>query len=602
MTTNSQGNLLLSARCDKKVTHYDKDNVLQTMATKEGFMVNLDSDWNIVDLISNINYHDIDVDEFDNIYTAGVSFARTSLDLDPSEGEAIITPLGNSFLFWAKYTGDFDYVSHGEINNSKIHYAPIIAVNSEDHFYFGGLYRGAIDFDPDPLIEVVLDKETLNNKGFISTFVKTEEAFIGGNDLEIINTDPSFDLSCVTNSSKAINYEILSGTDLVSLVGKTISLKGNVGTAKIKASVPDDISTNTTASEFVFNINILKNQVITFDDITLQNSVTTYSLSASTNAPSYTAINYEIVSGDNVLSLSGTNNATVTPNEAGTAQVKVTFETNAADYVKVATKTINITLLPPPSKATISADDISVSLSDGTVALSATTNSNLDVQYQVISGAELVSIIGNQATLLDGGAIATVKASVEDDESSNTLANNTLFTISIIKDLSVIMDDISVRISTDKLTLSATTNAPSTKSVSFEIIEGSEVISLSGSNNSELKPLKVGIAKIKVGATSDAPLYTNSASKIISVSVKDSSVTTVSEPVSEILIYPVPADEVIHIVSVDQVKLVKILSATGHTQLTTVDKDIDVSALPKGYYFLNITFSDNIKTYGIVIQ
>lgn len=66
-------------------------------------------------------------------------------------------------------------------------------------------------------------------------------------------------------------------------------------------------------------------------------------------------------------------------------------------------------------------------------------------------------------------------------------------------------------------------------------------------------------------------------------------------------VYPNPAKNLIHIESSERVQLVEVYSVTGQKIITEKDVSVDISALPKGNYFIKIKMSSgNTKTLKFI--
>lgn len=107
--------------------------------------------FNIGGASSGYNYiKNLDTDKHGNIYIIGMS--SSWIDMDPSEGDAILNEEEQNMFFIAKFNSSGEYIwSHGfgndQVNGSLIGWG-IVADNLDESIYVCGNINDTIDFDP----------------------------------------------------------------------------------------------------------------------------------------------------------------------------------------------------------------------------------------------------------------------------------------------------------------------------------------------------------------------------------------------------------------------------------------------------------------------
>ncbi len=209
--------------------------------------------------------------------------------------------------------------------------------------------------------------------------------------------DAMFTLNATVTSGLAVTYTS-SDVSILTIVGSNATIIG-AGEVTITASQQgnDDYFEAEAVSQLL-KIN-KASQTITFDLIGDQQlGVAPITLSAT--ASSGLAINYE-VSGpatisDNLLTITGDGEVVVTATQSGNANYL------AAEAV---TQTFTVTD-PAKSDQTITFDlPSSVYVTDSPVTLTASSTSGLDVSFEIVGGESLVSLSGDQLTLMGAGSV-----------------------------------------------------------------------------------------------------------------------------------------------------------------------------------------------------
>lgn len=183
---------------------------------------------------------------------------------------------------------------------------------------------------------------TVNEKQV--TKVETIEA----SDLEIKLGDKA-DINATATPEEAnakLSYEVISGSDIVNLSGKTVTAK-SVGTAKVRVTAETEVnSINKTITVSVVP-NIAKITEVKADDINMTVN-TTQTIKASTVPADLKNVtwSYEVIEGNNIVSVD--NKGTVSAKGIGTAKVQVTAANvmgskSTTITVDVASKNVQLT-------------------------------------------------------------------------------------------------------------------------------------------------------------------------------------------------------------------------------------------------------------------
>ncbi|MBI2968117.1 MAG: SBBP repeat-containing protein [Bacteroidetes bacterium] len=88
----------------------------------------------------------IDVDTTGNVYLTGY-FSGTA-DFDPGAGAALLTPVGNNDIYFAKYDVNGNYIWANKIGSANYDYGYSIAVDDGMNVFITGFFWGTADFDP----------------------------------------------------------------------------------------------------------------------------------------------------------------------------------------------------------------------------------------------------------------------------------------------------------------------------------------------------------------------------------------------------------------------------------------------------------------------
>ncbi len=226
--------------------------------------------------------------------------------------------------------------------------------------------------------------------------------------------DLPFNIQGSASSGLVVSYQILSGPANVS--GNQITLNGTPGTVSVRATqLGNSIYAPASSVDFSFNVisPTLLNQTISFPDIT---SKSTSDAPFILNATASSGLNVVFTLIQGPANLSG-NTITLNGN-SGIIIVRATQSGNSIyNPASVVDKFIlvnNASLLNQNITFPAIPDQISGS---GSITLGATASSNLQVDYEVVSGP--ASIFGNNLILTSGFGDVTIRAS----QSGNSFYN-----------------------------------------------------------------------------------------------------------------------------------------------------------------------------------
>jgi hypothetical protein len=295
--------------------------------------------------------------------------------------------------------------------------------------------------------------------------------------------DPSFALSATATSGNTVVFTVTQGTSIASVFGNMVTLSGTAsGTVTIKATEPGD-ATYSAAVAVSKTFKVLKDgNVITFPHIS-NVYITDPDFNLNATASSGLPVSYTITAGTGIASLSGN-----TISLSGTANGKVTVKATQAGNTTFAAatpvyrsftvyKNENVITFPPvPLKY----------ISDPDFVLTATASSGLPVSYTVISGATIASVSGSTVSL-SGTATGIVKIrATQAGNATFKAASSVVVSFSVMKNPNII----TATTVSDKLTTSPDFNLSATASsglpVSYTVIGGTNIVSLSGNTVSIL--------------------------------------------------------------------------------------------------------------------
>ena len=124
---------------------------------------------------------DLAIDQEGNLWLGGYFFGV--MDLDPGSEEYLITSIGESDLFLAKYNTEGALLWAGQFGSLYVESGGLIAIDNSGRIHFGGNFNGTIDLDPGPGIYEVEANDTDGYDGFICT-LDSEGNFIEAGQFE----------------------------------------------------------------------------------------------------------------------------------------------------------------------------------------------------------------------------------------------------------------------------------------------------------------------------------------------------------------------------------------------------------------------------------
>src|ERR1043165_233172 len=93
----------------------------------------------------------IKMDTTGNIYIAGEfgsgTLSSSAVDFDPGPGTSIVSALGASDAYIAKYDNSGNFLWAKGIGTSGTEFVSSAAIDSIGNIYFNGIYEGTVDFD-----------------------------------------------------------------------------------------------------------------------------------------------------------------------------------------------------------------------------------------------------------------------------------------------------------------------------------------------------------------------------------------------------------------------------------------------------------------------
>ncbi|MEP1097385.1 MAG: MBG domain-containing protein [Cyclobacteriaceae bacterium] len=244
-------------------------------------------------------------------------------------------------------------------------------------------------------------------------------------------TTAAFPITASVDSGLELDYEV-SGP--ATLSGTTIILDGTVGTVTVTVSQAGTENFNSASKQITFNVNDLQNQTITFENLadrTFGDMDFELTASASSELP----VTYSVVSGPisvngATISINGVGDATIAAEQNGNTNYNAASKVTQSFSIAKADQ--EITIEPIPDKLT----------SDDPFAISATTDSGLDLTYKVDGPAEIDALT---ITLTGQAGTATLTVTQVGNENYNPVEGIIKFEITEEMALTVVDDLISIR-------------------------------------------------------------------------------------------------------------------------------------------------------------
>ncbi|MCG8475728.1 MAG: T9SS type A sorting domain-containing protein, partial [Cytophagales bacterium] len=369
----------------------------------------------------------------------------------------------------------------------------------------------------------VTDDENAEYLGILEVFSKKAETekttptISHFEDLSKKAADGSFVLSAYSNSDAKISYSLISGGEVAGLKNAKVTIL-KAGTAEIKASVSETdtyLPAEKTITLTVESGGEIKQAAITdFENLSKDLDKKSFWLTAQSNSDA--KVRYTVLSGKDVITLNG---AKAIIKKAGEAKIKAFVE--ATDKFTKADKTIKLTVFGNNSKQTPlikNFSDLSLAVGKKPYVLSAHSDSDAKMKYQVVSGIA-VTISGAELTAVKAGT-AKIKAFVEATEAFksnekivsvtvNESQTKTKTTISHFNNMNLFAGD-------DPQPLTADSNSPA--KVQYVILSGSKDVA--EIRSSLIYPR--GAGEVQVRAFVEETNTHTGAEKIISVKVNGS--------------------------------------------------------------------------------
>lgn len=220
-----------------------------------------------------------------------------------------------------------------------------------------------------------------------------------------------FPLSATASSGLSVAFDIVEGSQFVSLDGNAVTILG-AGEVTIEASQPGNTQFNAASTEpQTFSI-LASGQTITFNEISdrIFGDITfTLSATASSGLP----VSFSVAVGSGLVNLSGDS---VTILGAGNVTIRATQGGN--DNFGPATP-VDQSFAIAKADQTITFEAVGdLRIEESPFQLSATASSGLAITYSVVSGMEIASVEGSTLTLSGEGQFA-IEASQPGNENYN---------------------------------------------------------------------------------------------------------------------------------------------------------------------------------------
>jgi len=162
------------------------------------------------------------IDADDNIYLTG-SFKGT-IDLDPGEGEALYTSVGDWDIFVLELDGDGNYVWSGQMGGPSADYGVNIEFASSGNIYISGYFAGIADFNPSPDMEFMLT--ATNQSCFVEKLNSSKELLwagvLGGAGIDYLDDmfiDGNENIYTTGGFAGAADFDLGAGSEVLVAVG-----------------------------------------------------------------------------------------------------------------------------------------------------------------------------------------------------------------------------------------------------------------------------------------------------------------------------------------------------------------------------------------------
>jgi len=339
-------------------------------------------------------------------------------------------------------------------------------------------------------------------------------------------------------SGNLVTFSIVSGSAFGTLSGTNNSTLTYTGAGTIVIAANQAASTDYAAATQVTQTVVVNpaSQTITFAPATpVTFGVTPITLTA-TGGASGNPVTFSIVSGAAFGTLSGTNNATLTITGAGT--IVIAADQAASANYSAATEVQKSIVVNPASQSIAFVVASPVTYSATPIALTATGGgSGNPVTFSIVSGAAFGTLSGtNNATLTLTGAGTIVIAANQAGNanySAATQVTQTLVVNPAPQTISFVMTS-PIAFTVSPISLSAT-GGGSGNPVTFSVVSGGNVGTLSGANNSVLT--LTGVGTIVIAANQAGNATYSAATQVTQTVIVTIATTNVAVQVGSPIVY-----------------------------------------------------------------
>lgn len=281
------------------------------------------------------------------------------------------------------------------------------------------------------------------------TIIKADPAIIF-NDLIKNIKDPNFDFQATSSSTGALSY-VISDTSIATAIGSNVTIQ-NIGETLVTVNQDSDINYN--AGSSTMTLKIIKDPVITLNDISKTFGDPNFDLTPTSSSPAPFSFT---ISNTNIAILNGNN---VNIQNAGNTSIIVRQE--AISNFAEATRSIVLTVLKADPRIVL--NEIVKTYGDDDFEISPTSNSNGQFSFN-IENPLIGSVNGDRISIL-GTGVTTITTTQESERNYNSGSIKTLLTV-LKADPEIIFDDIIVEVEDPQFNLDYNSNSDG--QVSFEI-------------------------------------------------------------------------------------------------------------------------------------
>ncbi|WP_436517214.1 Ig-like domain-containing protein [Ekhidna sp. To15] len=378
-------------------------------------------------------------------------------------------------------------------------------------------------------------------------------------------------LTATASSGLTVVFTITEGASLVNKSGSELTAIGT-GNVTVQATQNGDDTYNaapTVSRSFTIN---KADQTISIDPIE-DKSTTDSPFDVMASTDSQLSLNYSVsgpaTNSGNTITLNGTEGTvTVTVSQAGStnylpASEQISFEVTSKE------------------NQTITFDAIANKVYGDSFTLSATASSELDVDFTVTNGADLVEIINDEVTMIGVGEV-TIEASQPGNEQYNPAeVVSRSFTITI-SDQIISIETIEDKLTTDdpfEVVATVDSELPLSYSVEGPATNEGSTITLTG---------EAGTVTVTVSQAGNENYL--EASESVSFEVTEPEQALAIEPAINVSYYPNPVIDRL-MIEADQESTIRLIHLDGQVLIEKSMKEgyLDLSAMNAGVYLLEVT-------------